>query len=174
MELELTTASRQKLISLGQQFPKAGNRALNKIARSAKTQIVREITKDINLKSADVNKSMTVIPSRGQSLTAIVRSLRSRRFNLIRFRARQVRKGVSVAFKKGQRKIIAGAFIGNAGRTVFKRVGKERLPIKALQAPYSVNDLFRSQRMKDRVQKFLHEAYPRVLAQELKFFFSKR
>lgn len=42
--------------------------------------------------------------------------------------------GVSVKIKKaGGRKIIAGAFIGNDGRTVFIRETKDRLPIKAVQ-----------------------------------------
>lgn len=173
MELELTTASRQKLISLGKKFPKAGNRALNKIAQSTKTQIVREITKDINMKSGDVAKAFSVIRSVEGTLTAVIRALRSRRFNLIRFGARQVKKGVSVAFKRGQRKVIQGAFIANQGRTVFKREGKTRTPIKSLLSPYSTTDLFKSERMKKRVQEFLHEAYPRVLIQELRYFFSK-
>lgn len=172
--MEFDSLSREKLIRMGAKFPKAGDRALTKIARQAKTVASSEIRSDINLKKSDVDPTFQVIPSQGGKLVAIVRALRSRRFNLIRFGARQGKKGVTFAFKKRQRQTIAGAFIANRGRTVFKRVGKARLPIKSLLSPYSVTQLFGSDRMKKRIQEFVHEAYPRVLIQELKYFFSQR
>lgn len=54
--------------------------------------------------------------------------------NLMRYNARQTKKGVS-ASAWGKRKTYRGTFIGNQGRTVFKRTGKARNPIRPVWGP---------------------------------------
>lgn len=174
MELIPDTASVQRLAAMGRQFPKVGDRALNKLIKSARTQVSAEIRSDLNLKKSDVDAAFNVILSRGGALVAILRAMRTRRYNLIRFGARQTKAGVTVALKKGQRQIIRGAFIPKNMRTVFKRVGKARLPIEGVKAPYSIRELFKSARMKKAIETWLPEAYARTLRQELNYFFSQK
>lgn len=54
--------------------------------------------------------------------------------NLARFAARQTKRGVS-ATAWGKRRVYPRTFLGNQGRTVFKRIGKRRLPIRAVWGP---------------------------------------
>jgi hypothetical protein len=68
--------------------------------------------------------------------------------------------------------VIKGAFIGNQGRTVFRRVGKERLPINAVQTIY-VPQMFNTGRIKDVVVKLMREKFPVIFEREAKFYLSK-
>jgi hypothetical protein len=63
---------------------------------------------------------------------------------LAKYPARQTKRGVSVLVNKGKRKLVRGAFLATmkSGHTgVFRREGKQRLPIKhALSS--RVSDVF--------------------------------
>jgi hypothetical protein len=94
-----------------------------------------------------------------------------KRVNLIHFGARKVATGVSVKIlKDGDRKVIKGAFIGNKGKTVFKRKGKERLPIKTVTA-ISPSQMI-SVKLRDK--KIVEERKPlNSLRRVLTFIYSK-
>jgi hypothetical protein len=114
-------------------LPQAATAALNRVAASARTQAVRVIGAESSLKQADVRPHVTLTKATRTRLEAVINA-QPWSPNLIRYQARQVKAGVS-ARAWGQRKVYKGAFIGNKGRTVFKRATKERLPLKALHGP---------------------------------------
>lgn len=63
-------------------------------------------------------------------------------------------------FKRGGgQKTIEGAFVGNKGRTVFRRIGKARLPIEPVQV-IDVPQMFRSKKVSSRVLERINRELP--------------
>lgn len=63
-------------------------------------------------------------------------------------------------FKRGSGpKTIEGAFVGNKGRTVFRRVGKARLPIEPIRV-IDVGQMFRSKKVSPRVLERIRRDLP--------------
>jgi len=84
----------------------------------------------------------------------------------------QVAKALELRFKikrGAPAKTIKGAFIGNNGRTVFIREGKERLPIKAL-ATVDVPSMFNARRVNKVIVTKMLARFPDVFAREVKFY----
>ncbi|MBN1377856.1 MAG: phage tail protein [Gammaproteobacteria bacterium] len=113
-------------------LPKIVTRGINKTATAVRTQIVRGIAENINLKIGDIRKK--IILKKASYLRWLAEIFVSgRRIPLISFGARQTKSGVSYRIDKSTgRKKLAHAFIatmstGHSG--VFKRRGKARLPI---------------------------------------------
>lgn len=82
------------------------------------------------------------------------------------------RKQLELRFKirkGGPSKVIPGAFIGNKGRTVFIRLGDERLPIKALQT-IDIAQMFNAKRINERVVGRMRSDFPRIFEHEAKFY----
>lgn len=110
---------------------RAAVRAINKVARSARTEVVRKISRETGLRQRDIRKrNVRLLRARYDRLSALL-ILTGRAIKLIRYRARQTRRGVTYRSGEG-RKLLPSAFIatmpsGHEG--VFKRRGKERLPI---------------------------------------------
>ena len=109
--------------------------------------------------------------------------------NVILFDARAVKGsrrrpgGVSVRIKKGSgRKVIAGAFIGNQGRTVFERVpgttmaartryrgtkhAEQIRPVETIDVP----SMFNARRINQRVVKHMRERFPEILEREARYY----
>lgn len=123
--------------------------ALNRTAEMAKTAAARDITSAFNLPAQYVKGRIKIRRASARSgvLEVTLSSPGKRSANLIRYaerrvtlaegrrRAKQGRHGVYVKIRrKGTWQLVKGAFIANQGRTVFRRIGKERLPIESLQA----------------------------------------
>ena len=82
----------------------------------------------------------------------------------------QTRKALELRFqvkRGGGKKVITGAFIGNKGRTVFIREGKERTPIRALST-IDVPQMFNAQRINAPVRKVMIERFPAAFKRELR------
>lgn len=78
--------------------------------------------------------------------------------------------GVAVEIKKGGgRKVIAHAFVGNQGRTVFIRTGKERLPIKGVST-VDVRQMFNTKRINRTVVDLIRKNFPEILRRELRYY----
>lgn len=121
--------------------------ALTDVAKSARTEIKKRISKKITLKSGSILKAMKI--TRGTSLRNPSRTITIRGFrsNLKHFgRASQKKKGVSYRISKDDsRKTVLGAFLvekfsdnvfirrGKSSLTDKRRVG--RLPIDKLRGP---------------------------------------
>lgn len=69
----------------------------------------------------------------------------------------------------GGPKTIPGAFIGNQGRTVFIRTGKDRLPIKALQT-IDIAQMFNAKRINERVRGGMLQRFPGIFEHEARFY----
>lgn len=165
--------------------------AINKTTTQAKSQMSRAITGEFNIAASKVKESLRVVRARysfgGLSIEARLESpsTRGRSLNLINFDAKQTAKGVSVKVRKASgRKLIAGAFIANKGRTVFQRQGgvmpsrsrykgtKHAEQIKALQT-IEVAQMFNTKRINAKVVQFIEAKLPEVMANEIRFFTSR-
>jgi hypothetical protein len=158
---------------------KATARALNATMAQAKTVMSREIRAKFVLSASKVNEALRVnkaIAKNGlfdMEASLESPSKRGRSLNLINFAARQTNKGVSVKISRdGGRKLIPGAFIANNGRTVFKRVGKDRFPIKALQT-IDVAGMFNTKVINKVVVSAINERFQAIFEREAKYYIGK-
>jgi hypothetical protein len=162
---------------------KALARSVNRTMEQARTSMTREITKEFNIKRAKVVETLRIKRAffkasrftMEPTLESRTRQGGRRAINVINFGAKMdpKGKGVSVRIRRGQpRKTIKGAFIGNQGRTVFRRVGDARLPINAVQTIY-VPQMFNTGRIKDVVVKLMREKFPVIFEREARFYLSK-
>ena len=119
--------------------------ALNKLIAKANASMVKEIASEFNIKSSEIRANLEIIRAnrRTDSFFAVLSpstiGSKGRGLNLIRFVKNRPAAGSKrqLAFKikkTGGKKSIAGAFIGNDGRTVFIRVAgkyiKNRVNVK--------------------------------------------
>lgn len=159
-------------------------RAINRTAEQARTQMVRGITQEFAVKSGEVREQVRIRKAREGSfglllnaeIEAFGRRKGKRSRNVMLFGARQVKGskrkpgGVSVLIKRGGgRKLIKGAFIGNKGRTVFQRLGKERLPIRGVET-VDVPQMFNTRRINARVVAHIERVFPDVLRREIAYY----
>lgn len=109
-------------------------RAVNKTLTGVRTDSVKEIQKVITPKAAVIRKTLSIQKATVSRMSGRVES-RGKSLGLIHFRARQIKKGVTVQVKKqNRRKLVKGAFIAesNKARNVFWRyyhTGKPK-PVK--------------------------------------------
>lgn len=150
--------------------------SVNKTLAQAKTEMSREIRREFKLTARKVGEKLFIKKASFKAgRFSIEGSLSSRgtngrrALNVINFSAKQVGTGVSVAIRRGQRKVIKGAFIGNQGRTVFERRGKERLPIDPVQT-IDVPQMFNKRRIKAAVQRFMREKFPTLFDRDVRFY----
>lgn len=152
-------------------------RAVNRTVDQAKTQMSRSIRSEFNISLAKVNEKLTVKKAsfKGGRFSVVAELLsrtaggRRRSVNVINFAARPGAKGVTVKIRKaGSRKTITGAFIGNKGRTVFKRTGSKRLPIEPVQT-IDVPQMFNTKRINAAVLRAINEKFPTIFERELRF-----
>ena len=170
--------------------------ALNKAAAQSRTQMQRAITSTYKLSAGFVRERLYVRrASRNGSFAfsaALVGTDRKRSMNLIHFAAQRLTGREKAAWRKqvsgsgrftrpqipfeirrnGGRVYVKGAFIGNDGRTVFQRIGKERLPIRAVET-INVPQMFNARKNLDGVTAWLRENLPRIFASELKFYMAR-
>ena len=151
-------------------------RAINRTMDQSKTAVSREIRGEFNISAGKVSQSLRITRATFHNglyrMQATLESptQRGRSLNLINFAARQTAKGVTVQIKRGTgRKLLAGAFIANQGRTVFQRVGKARLPIKALQT-IDVAQMFNTKRINAKVVQFMQTKFPEVFEREARYY----
>lgn len=182
MRVEIRTNFPQVVTALGQLqddlASKVLARALNRTVEQARTQMSREIRAEFNLSAGYVRDRLKIkraFAKVGQfSLSAELTGgdPRRRSANVIAFGARRSGKGVSVQIRRGARKVITGAFIGNKGRTVFKRVGKSRLPIEPVQT-IDVGQMFNTRRINAAVLRAIEGKFPAIFQRELAYALSR-
>lgn len=185
----------RQLVRLGTQvYQQAAVSAINKTAKQAKTAMSREIRREYNLPARKVNESLRISAATfKQGVVNINASLESpaeygRSLNVIHFLEKKGRRGRAAQISKGKKGVdqdvrfkiknssasvvIKGAFVGNKGRTVFRRVGKQRLPIEPVQA-VGVPQMFNTRRINEAVQQFVRDKFPEVFAREARYYASK-
>lgn len=160
---------------------KAVVRALNTTIVQGKTQMARQISSEFRVSVGTAKERLKVYRAsnrggvmRFSATLEATRKGKGRSMNLIAF----VTKGkVSKASSKrsgrtdltgqlqfqikrgGGKKAIKGAFIGNAGRTVFIRTGTDRLPIKALST-IDIGQMFNTRRVNKVVRQVMLDKFP--------------
>ena len=149
-------------------------RTLNRVVEQARTQMGREIRNEFNLTASYVRERLQVrkaFARAGQfALSAELTGGKGtkRAVNVIHFSARKGTTGVSVAIRRGTRKEIAGSFIGNKGRTVFKRRGAARLPIDPVRT-IDAAQMFNTRRINAVVVAAINARLPVVFDRELRY-----
>jgi hypothetical protein len=157
--------------------PKVLGPAINKVAEKARAEISRAIPQEFAVKASEVRNAVTLRKARSGDIEATVTvfgstSRRGRSMNLIHFLSavQQAGKAMKTRGAKaskadlsalnrqlgflikragGLRKI-DGAFVGNQGRTIFRRTGKARLPIEPLQV-IGFSQMFSSRKISTRI-----------------------
>lgn len=160
--------------------------ALNKVADKVRAEVAREIPIEYAVKASEVRSAIDVRRARGGKLEAVIEIFgsarkRGRSLNMIHFlaalqaagrtvKARGVKAtkadlaaldrqlGFIIKRAGGVRKI-EGAFIGNKGRTIFRRVGKGRLPIVPVQV-IGFAQMFKSRRIERKVMDKIRADLP--------------
>lgn len=163
--------------------------AVNKTLAQARTQMAREIVSEFAVPSDYVKQRLRIRQARAQSgrfsieASLIGGSGRGRSANVIAFVEKLVTLSESkkrakagtqnqlfVKIKrKGGKKPIKGAFIGNKGRTVFVRTGKARLPIEPVRT-IDIAQMFNTQRINEKVVQAIRDRFPAILEREARFY----
>ena len=122
-------------------MPKELAAAINQTVKNHRLRMGRNIRETVNLKKKEIESKITIRKATSVVPQARVFLLETAREGLQHFGARQTKSGVSykISKKKG-RGMVLGAFMGPSPGTfapklyggVFRRVGKERLPIVKL------------------------------------------
>jgi hypothetical protein len=166
--------------------------ALNKTVDQAKTQMSREIVAEFNVKSAYVKDRLRVRPARfkagaltleasliggdGKRRSANIIAFVEQRVSLQEGRRRQKAGTLNQLFVKvkrtGQKKPLGAAFIGNKGRTVFVRQGKDRLPIKPVQV-IDVAQMFNVRKINRAVVAGITQKFPAIFEREARFYLDR-
>ena len=79
------------------------------------------------------------------------------------------RAALKVRITKGTMKTIGPAFTPNGGKTVFRRVGKARLPIEPVQT-IDVGQMFNEREINREVVQFIERRWPEILEREMSYF----
>ena len=168
---------------------KALSSAINKTMDFASTTMVRQITSEFNVKAAYVRERLRIrraVSLGSGSLTAALiggKSDRGRSANIIAFVENKVtlaegrrrakagtQRSLFVKVKRASApRALKGAFIGNKGRTVFRRTGKERLPIEPVQV-IDVAQIFNTKRINTQVVQAITKRFPVIAEREIRFF----
>ena len=169
-------------------MPLIVSRSLNRTIKKAKVDTSRAIRSEVRLKVGDIKKGIRIKQATRSRWIAIM-SLTKRRFPLIKFAARQLKKGVSYAIKRsgGRRRIRMGfrkTMPGRGHRGIFRRKRKTtpRLPIVELFGP-SIASVFQGgvlnriigrSRVSRKIKKLIQINLAKYLTQQIDYSLKKR
>jgi hypothetical protein len=171
-------AQRKRIAGIKGGFEKAFKRASARVATQGRTEISKGIRTHINIKAGDLKPVLQIAKHKNG---ASIRLRESDRLSLRYFGATQNNKGVTYKMAKGQgRGFIAGAFQGprpgavkaSWKGNVFKRVGKNRLPIQKLMGA-SAWGTFVVKGMYKPTEADLMQKFNQRLRHEIDFLISK-
>lgn len=165
-------------------------RALNRAVDQARVQMQRNIAREFNVSVGYVRARMRVHRAYARGQVNITAELsagdgRKRSANIIAFVERKVTLAeakrrskagtlnqLRVQVRRGQVRPLPGAFIGNKGRTVFRRVGRARLPIEPVQT-IDVGQMFNTRRINAAVVRTIQQRLPDLFAREAVFYLDR-
>jgi hypothetical protein len=157
-------------------------RAMNHTIDQGKAEMARQISKEFRLTVHQAKERLRVskVATRGRGLKfqVILEATnrgKGRSMNLIHFvtstptRNKKGKLGqLKFQIKRlGGRKMLAGAFVGNKGRTVFMRTSKGRLPINAVNT-IDVTQMFNSKRINGAVKDVMLRRFDANFRRELR------
>ena len=113
--------------------------ATNATAKKTQANIAKQLATTLNLKQKTAKRGVKITrTASGEDISATVEVNKDKRFNLTAFNGtKQTPLGVQYkTMRKKNRKIAKGSFeVARWGGRTFKRVGKERGPIRNLRGP---------------------------------------
>ncbi len=176
---------------------RAASTALAKVAKSAVSTCSAEIRKVYNVKKGDLDPRIKLTPPRADNLTAII-TISGKSMSLSYFGAKQLAgarvisrnkdglkvvarkraaksQGVQVSVLKGKRTQLPQAFMarmksGHIG--VFRRMGKDRLPIME-KAVISIGSMARAAKVQPVILKKIGESWVKIFPHELEYQLGK-
>lgn len=181
-------------------------KALNETAGRGKVEAVRAVTSEFAIAASEIRPRIELrrASARGSRLVAEIEAFGRRKgqrsMNVIHFLERKVtlaearrraKAGTLAALRfrikrVGGLKTIEGAFLGNNGRTVFRRIpgtvmasrgvsrgAKHREQIKPVQVIY-LPQMFNSRTISTRVRRRILEVFPAEVARAAKFVLTRR
>lgn len=158
VKLEGMDALVKKLNELGN-APRLAARALNQTATHVRSQAVKEVTSQWNIKAKDIRDKIKIRGRATASSPIATLEMRAEPIPLIRFGAKQLKRGgvryklrKAAGFKRLPHAFVAKMRSGHVG--VFQRRGKPRLPImeKTVITPVSM--------LKQRMPELIADAKP--------------
>lgn len=172
------------------ELPKVMSRGINRTAKSARAEIIKQLAKKIGMKQKAIRAAITLHKATRRFWEASI-YITGRRIPLINFRARKTKKGVTTTapsvFEAGKkiasgtgRHLVKSAFIqtmpASGHRGVFRRfdLRKERLPIIELFGP-GIGTMFRKARkLAKTIQKSTGKKLEANIDAQIKFILNKR
>jgi hypothetical protein len=112
--------------------------AVNKTAAKTKSTIAKQVGKEITLPQKHIKKLISVTKkASGETIEATVSLKKTKQINLVFFKARQTKKGVTTKIYKGAApQVDLGAFkVRRWKGRVMKRTGTKRSPLTILKGP---------------------------------------
>lgn len=179
--IQLTRVPRlqRKLSAIEKQaLPKARVRALNRTASSVRTVTVRGVAKAMGTRQKNVRSRVKVLKATTGGEPAARISYKGKGLNMVEFRARQTKRGVSAA-PWGSRKLFRHAFITeiNGARIVMvrRKYGERmvgRLPIRAILGP-GVAKTAMEPDVESAREAAIRERFPKELEHQLDYLVSR-
>lgn len=156
---------------------RATRTGMSRTMAKAKTAMNREIRGHYKISAAKVRPALRISRNgSGATFTEIALEAppnKGRALNLIHFTARKTKKGLTVSIKRGSaRRLVPGAFIANQGRTVFRRTGKARLPIKPVST-IGIPQMFNARVVRGKVEALIREQFAIEFERAARHFASK-
>lgn len=166
---------RRLLAAVPQGMPRVVSRAINKTAVSARAKVVRALAGLTGLRQKDIRDRMRIRKATYRRWWARIH-ISPRRIPLIRFGARQTRKGVTYRGEGRKRQLVPGAFIatmpgGELG--VFKRSTGQSLPIYERFGPSLGMVYANAQRLADGVLADARSMLDRNIVAQTKLLLEK-
>ena len=131
-----------------------------KVYRASNRGGVMRFAATLEASNRGKGRSMNLIAFVTKGMVSKASSKRSGRTDLAGQLQFQIKRG-------GGKKAIKGAFVGNQGRTVFIRTGKDRLPIKALNT-IDIGQMFNTRRVNKVVRQVMLDKFPANFERELR------
>lgn len=170
IKMEGLESLKRALTMTEKEIDKATVMGINKTATKAKTEMKRAISSEYMVTQREIAPRLSIRKAKRGSIQAWLEPFASpskpgaRSMNLIHFLEKKVTLAEGRRRKKsgtqnqlrfkikrvGGLKTIKGAFVGNKGRTIFKRSGKGRLPIEGVQT-IGVRAMFSTKKINNRV-----------------------
>lgn len=158
---------------LAEKAPRVVNRAFKRTGERLQTVAVQEVRKEYIIRAGDVQKYGNL--HLGQKNDKIEFKSSGRNLRLIKFKTTPIRlvkrrpKVLKAAVKRGDKKPISGAFVQimrNNSLGVFRRRGKQRLPIEQLYGP-GVPIMLNSAKIRDKLQDEMTQKLEQRLEHEM-------
>lgn len=138
-------------------IPKALKAGVRYAARGGRAAVAKNIGAHYSLSAARIKQDVSEPSYRDGGNTAVL-TLKEKPITAMQFKARETRKGLSMAIYKGERTVIKSGFIAKG--LPFKRTTKSRYPLDVVHGP-SIGRIYRSGRhanaIQDATQKRIQE-----------------